>query len=73
MANQTWIRAIFQGDDGSLGFQKDHEYEIRLTTNCTGAVDIYHPREGSVIPYQNCKYGSLRAFLMNWRNINYSR
>lgn len=68
--DSTQITATFQGEHGSLGFRENEEYSLTLTTKCNGSVEISHAREGNIIPYQNCIYGSMRAFLQNWKNIN---
>lgn len=68
----TKIKAIYQGEESSLGFKVGTEYVLSMEASCQGAITIHHDRPGTLIGYQTAEYASMRAFLMNWKNLNYT-
>lgn len=65
---QAIIKAIFTGQDGSCGYKKDKEYNLKInhTNNGRGIIKI----TPEVVGAQACSYNSIIAFMRNWNNIN---
>jgi hypothetical protein len=62
------IKAIFKGQDGSLGYKKDFEYDLWIERSDTMKNEI------RIIPmYQTkvevCNYSNILTFLDNWDTI----
>ena len=56
----TKVKAIFRGQDGSLGYSANKEYPLNLTT--------YEMFEMNTIVGE-CEYESMTSFLKNWDNV----
>lgn len=55
------MRARFIGTDGNRGFQRGHEYDIRVTERASGYVVIFDPTV--------CPYVSWQEFYNNWQPV----
>lgn len=63
MANQIVVKAIFRGQDGSLGYETHKEYTLIVSQSYD---DIHIERNGGG---GECDYGSIMSFINNWDNI----
>lgn len=62
------ITATFKGQNGSLGYIKGTQYELRMTHAKTGFICIQHTDVRNPSGY--CQYESMIAFLRNWTQVN---
>lgn len=61
--------ARFIGEDGSMGYRKGQEYELRLVSPGTiGVLAVQRTSDGGGL----CPYGSEGAFLRNWEPLGWS-
>lgn len=56
------IKATFVGADGSLGYEKGKEYDLKIESY---SQPVISRTDGT----GECKYNNFRAFLRNWDNI----
>lgn len=55
------VQAVFIGKDNSLGYRNNRVYKIHISRNTIMCYNL--PNNGI------CPYGSVEAFLKNWRLI----
>lgn len=78
--NKSTITATFQGTDGSMGLRRKTSYLIELSQNKeTGVITLEHKVEDHMKDKYfgdmsrkkviRCEYGSLHAFLDNWKGV----
>lgn len=74
----TLISAVFQGEDGSLGFRTHHRYELYCWAGRKpGIADSFMFNFGVDFPIWiqrlnasgRCPYQSIETFLANWTDI----
>lgn len=58
------VKAIFKGQNGSLGYETDKEYTLKIVQLADNILI-----EDQKIDGKECQYGSVVAFLNNWDNI----
>ncbi|MBK7362724.1 MAG: hypothetical protein IPJ01_10550 [Micavibrio sp.] len=56
------VKAIFKGQNGSMGFIKGKSYNLTLTKYKDGGLLAEDD-------FNHCEYGSFIAFLKNWDNV----
>jgi hypothetical protein len=66
----TRVRAIFKGQNGSLGYNTNEEYPLNLrhTKGNNISITTYEIMEMNAIVGE-CEYESMSSFLKNWDNI----
>ena len=64
------VKAIFKGQNGSLGYENGKEYNLTLEHKKGNNISIYITQKNKCNNIVgNCEYGSLISFLSNWDNI----
>lgn len=56
------VKAVFKGQDGSLGYKTNMEYTLRIKEH---VLIIIERLDGE----GKCEYGTIVSFLDNWDNI----
>jgi hypothetical protein len=66
----TKIKAVFRGQDGSLGYRTNKEYSLNLEHKRGDniSIDTIKKEEMNVLA-GGCEYESMTSFLQNWDNI----
>ncbi len=66
----TKVKAIFRGQDGSLGYSANKEYPLNLrhTKGNNISITTYEMFEMNTIVGE-CEYESMTSFLKNWDNV----
>lgn len=59
------VRAIFRGQDGSLGYEKNKEYTIAVSQETGKNIKIERYADAT----GQCEYSNVNLFLENWDNI----
>jgi uncharacterized protein YaiE (UPF0345 family) len=66
----TKIKAIFRGQDGSLGYRTNKEYSLNLEHKRGDNISINTAKiEEMNVLAGDCEYESMTSFLQNWDNI----
>lgn len=60
----TKVKAIFRGQDGSCGYNKNKEYTLLIEHQTNSNIKIENADGGGF-----CDYGSIKSFLKNWDNV----
>lgn len=64
------VKAIFRGQNGSLGYETNKEYLLTLEHKRGNSIYIHTTQENkSNNIVGNCEYESMVSFLNNWDNI----
>jgi hypothetical protein len=63
---RTGIKAIYRGQDGSLGYERNKEYSLAVYTETGKPITIIREENGSA---GQCEYSNMGTFLENWDNI----
>lgn len=63
--NKKLIKAIFIGQDGSLGYRHEMQYTLHIHSHANGYICIWRAKDEEGY----CDYESISAFLNNWDNI----
>ena len=63
---QIKVKAIFKGQNGSMGFVTGKEYTLKLNKDKDGGISIYDINDMSHF----CDYTSFITFLNNWRDVS---
>ena len=62
--NYISVHAIFIGEDGSMGFQKNRQYELHMSLRYNQV--IIQTRN----PFRKvCPYDTMKGFLKNWKIV----
>lgn len=66
------VGAVFVGQDGSLGYKSNTRYELRISTNSVGQIDVRLEKNvgaDGALPQVPVQYDSVVGFLSNWSDI----